>query len=61
MCSLIGDAFLHSMDEGIKFEFKNGRGETTLSQMIHIKIITEINEINLPKEETTFHVMKASG
>jgi len=38
-----------------------GRVVLNLSQIIHINIIIDINEINEPKEEMTFQVVKASG
>jgi len=37
------------------------REEVIPSQMIHINKITEAKEISLPKDETTFQVVKASG
>jgi len=37
------------------------REEDKDSQMIKLKRITAIKEVYLPNEETTFHVVKASG
>lgn len=61
MCSLTGEGFIHSIEEGIELELTKVRGEDADSQIIHINIITEAKEINLPSEEITFHVVKASG
>jgi hypothetical protein len=38
-----------------------GRDEDMASQIIHINMITETNEIRDPSEEITFHGVKASG
>jgi hypothetical protein len=37
------------------------REEEIDSQMINLNKITAMTEVYLPKEETTFHVVKASG
>jgi hypothetical protein len=61
VCSKIGDGFIHSIEVEILYEEIHPREEATPSQIIHMNKITDKNEINLPREETTFHVVKASG
>lgn len=43
------------------YELMVPREVTSPSQIIHINMITETNEIRLPKDEMMFHVVKASG
>lgn len=61
MCSLTGVAFSHSIEEFILLIEIVLRDAESASQIIHIKKITETKEIKDPKEETIFHVIKASG
>lgn len=61
MCSSTGDGFIHSIDEGMFPKNSHPRLEERDSHMIHINRITEMNEINEPTEEITFHMVKASG
>jgi len=49
------------MDVGILIVLIVLREETIPSQIIHMNRITEAKEINLPREDTTFQVVKASG
>lgn len=61
MCSRIGDGFIHSMEVEILYDEIHPREEVMPSQIIHMNRITDKNEIKDPREETTFHVVKASG
>ena len=61
MCSRIGDGFIHSMEVEILYDEIHPREEVIPSQIIHMNRITDKNEIKDPREETTFHVVKASG
>jgi len=61
VCSLIGEAFIHSIEDEMEFVLIIGRVALKLSQMIHINIIMDKNEIKDPKEEIIFQVVKASG
>jgi len=61
VCSLIGEEFIHSIEEGMEFVLILGRVVLSLSQMIHINIIIDKNETKDPKEEIMFQVVKASG
>lgn len=49
------------MEVGRKGENITGRFETRASQIIITNPMTAIREIVEPIEETTFHVVKASG
>jgi hypothetical protein len=61
VCSATGEEFNHSMEELLLLTKIGEREVETASQIIHINIITETKEINDPREETTFQVVKASG
>jgi len=61
VCSRIGDGFIHSMEVEILYDEIHPREEVIPSQIIHMNRITDKNEIKDPREETTFHVVKASG
>jgi len=61
VCSRIGDGFIHSMEVEILYDEIHPREEVMPSQIIHMNRITDKNEIKDPREETTFHVVKASG
>jgi hypothetical protein len=61
VCSLTGKEFIHSIEEEIPKEFITLREDARLSQIIHINIITDTKEIKDPKDDTIFHVVKASG
>jgi len=61
VCSLIGEAFIHSIEEEIEFDAITGRVVLSLSQIIHINIIMDKKEISDPRDEMTFQVVNASG
>jgi len=61
VCSRIGDGFIHSMEVEMLYDEIHPREEVIPSQIIHMNRITDKNEIKDPREETTFHVVKASG
>jgi predicted nucleic acid-binding protein len=61
VCSLTGEGFSHSKEELLNEEKMEVRELEIPSQMIHINIMIEMNEIRDPKEEITFQVVKASG
>jgi len=61
VCSKIGDGFIHSMEVEMLYEEIHPRDEVIPSQMIHMNRITDKKEIREPSEDTTFHVVKASG
>jgi hypothetical protein len=61
VCSRIGDGFIHSIEVEMLYEEIHPREEVIPSQIIHINKITDRKEINDPKDDTTFHVVKASG
>jgi len=52
---VIGEGFIHSIDEEVLDEFTHERDVDRPSQMIHINIITDRKEIRDPIEEMTFH------
>jgi len=49
------------MEVEILYDEIHPREEVMPSQIIHMNRITDKNEIKDPREETTFHVVKASG
>jgi len=61
VCSLTGEAFIHSIEEEMEFVLIVGRVVLSLSQIIHMNMIIDRNEIREPREEMVFHVVKASG
>jgi len=61
VCSAGGRFWSHSMEEEKIKLLIIAREEEIDSQMINPNKITAITEVYLPKEETTFHVVKASG
>jgi len=61
VCSATGEGLAHSIDVEMFIVLIVLREEVIPSQIIHINRITEANEISLPKEDTTFQVVKASG
>lgn len=61
MCSGIGEGFIHSVEVIILFVLTEVRVFVRESHTIHINKMIETNEINDPREETTFHVVNASG
>jgi len=61
VCSDTGEGLSHSMEVEILLLLIHLREEEIPSQIIHINKITEMNEIKLPSEDTTFHVVKLSG
>jgi len=61
VCSAGGRFWSHSMEEEKIKLLIIAREEEIDSQMINLNKITAITEVYLPKEETTFHVVKASG
>jgi hypothetical protein len=61
VCSAGGRFCNHSIDEEKIKLLIIAREEETASQIINLNKITAMTEVYLPKEETTFHVVKASG
>lgn len=61
MCSLTGEGFNHSIDDVRPYVFTVPRVEAKPSQIIHINMMIDTNEIREPNEETMFHGVKASG
>lgn len=61
VCSSTGAAFIHSMDEDTFPKKRVPRDEAIDSHIIHINITTDTKEIILPRDEITFHMVKASG
>lgn len=58
---MIGVGFIHSREGEVFCKKILFREALSLSQIIHINRIMDINEIRDPREEITFHVVKASG
>jgi hypothetical protein len=58
---MMGDEFIHSVEEGMLLYEMCLRDLVIPSQITHMKRMTDKNEINEPSEETMFHVVKASG
>lgn len=56
-----GNVFCHSILVGICELVIIGRWDASVSQIMKINIISEINDIIDPIDEITFHFMKASG
>ncbi len=61
MCSSTGVGFIHSIDEVVFPKKIHPRLEDNDSHIIHTNIKIDTNEMRDPKEETTFHIVKASG
>lgn len=61
MCSSTGDGFIHSIEDGILKDVIQPRLDERDSHISHTNSRTEINEISDPREETVFHIVKASG
>lgn len=61
VCSEGGKFSCHSLDELENWEIKIVRFDNKASHIIIRNIITLREEINLPKEETKFHLAKKSG
>ena len=56
-----GKLFCHSIDEGMWYLDTTLRCEANASHKIKIKNISAVNERRDPIDETTFHIMNASG
>jgi hypothetical protein len=56
-----GRGWAHSIEDELIKLVNGARVDESLSQMIPENIITAINEVYLPKEETTFHEVYISG
>jgi hypothetical protein len=61
VCSSIGVEFIHSIEDVAFMKNSLPRLDDRDSHIIHINIITEMKEMMDPNEETTFHIVKASG
>jgi len=61
VCSDTGVVFIHSILELVFIKNSHPRDEERASQITHTNITTDKNEIRDPKEEITFHAVKASG
>jgi hypothetical protein len=57
----IGVMFIHSVDDGFLKALTHPREDANPSQINHRNRRTDRNEIKDPREETMFHVVKASG
>jgi len=61
VCSSGGVELFNSMEDCIKLIEIEGRDADKASHISQTSNIIEINEIRDPIEDTTFHVVKASG
>jgi hypothetical protein len=57
----MGEGFSHSSEVPTASEFIYLRDVDIPSQIIHINMITDRKETKDPKEDTVFHMVKASG